>query len=80
MQGKNCNVDYRGRLSLCCNLSGYRGATEESDVVADLNHEDFAAGFARLNQLAALQVERRRVALAEIARQGAAPDLYTAYP
>lgn len=80
LQGKNCNVDYRGRLSLCCNLSGYRGATEETDVVADLNKEDFASGFVRLQQVAALQVERRRLALEEIARQGAAPDLYTASP
>src|SRR5205814_10181513 len=38
----SCNIDYRGRLSLCCNLSGYRGASVEADVVPDLNDEAFA--------------------------------------
>ena len=60
LRGETCNVDYRGRLSLCCNLSGYRGATGESDVVADLNEEGFAAAFARLQDVASAQLARRR--------------------
>ncbi|MDQ1591899.1 MAG: hypothetical protein QOG71_2526 [Pyrinomonadaceae bacterium] len=80
LEGTNCNIDYRGRLTLCCNLSGYRGASEETDVVADLHREEFADGFARLRQVAANQLERRRLALAEIARQGTEADLYTASP
>ncbi|HEY9404187.1 MAG TPA: radical SAM protein [Pyrinomonadaceae bacterium] len=80
LEGANCNIDYRGRLTLCCNLSGYRGASEETDVVADLTVEDFAEGFARLRLVAANQLERRRLALAEIARQGIKPDLYTGSP
>jgi MoaA/NifB/PqqE/SkfB family radical SAM enzyme len=80
LEGEDCNIDYRGRLSLCCNLSGYRGASAETDVVADLTKEDFAEGYARLRQLAARQLERRRVALAEIAHEGGEPDLYTASP
>lgn len=80
LEGANCNIDYRGRLTLCCNLSGYRGASAETDVVADLTREDFAEGFARLRQVAADQLERRRRALEEIARQGTEPDLYTASP
>ena len=80
LQGTNCNVDYRGRLTLCCNLSGYRGASAETDVAADLTREDFADGYARLRQLAARQVERRRLALEEMAQSGAEPDLYTASP
>ena len=80
LQGANCNVDYRGRLTLCCNLSGYRGAAEETDVVADLTREDFAEGFVRLRRLAAQQLERRRLALQEIAREGSEADLYTASP
>jgi len=80
LQGKNCNVDYRGRLTLCCNLSGYRGAAEETDVVADLTQEDFTEGFTRLRRIVAEQVERRRLALEEIARQGSIADLYTASP
>lgn len=80
LEGTNCNIDYRGRLTLCCNLSGYRGAAAEPDVVADLTREDFAEGFTRLREVAARQLERRRLALEEIARQGTEPDLYTASP
>jgi hypothetical protein len=80
LDATNCNIDYRGRLTLCCNLSGYRGASEETDVAADLNEEDFAVGFARLRQVAADQLERRRVALAEMASAGTEPDLHTASP
>ena len=80
LEGVNCNVDYRGRLTLCCNLSGYRGASGEPDVVADLTQEEFADGFARLRGVAAGQLEKRRLALAEIAREGIEPDLHTASP
>ncbi len=32
------NIDYKGRLSFCCQISGYRDADDEGlDVVADLN-------------------------------------------
>jgi MoaA/NifB/PqqE/SkfB family radical SAM enzyme len=68
----SCNVDYRGRLTLCCNLSGYRGAGGDGDVVADLNAEGFAEGFARLRALADSQNERRRAALEAHAREGGA--------
>jgi hypothetical protein len=70
LAGVSCNVDYRGRLSLCCNLSGYRGAAGEPDVVADLNSEGFAVAFARLSAVASAQNERRRAALEEHARAG----------
>ncbi|HYE64660.1 MAG TPA: radical SAM protein [Pyrinomonadaceae bacterium] len=76
----SCNVDYRGRLTLCCNLAGYRGAADESDVVADLTREDFAAGYARLRRLAEAQVERRRKALAALAESGQEVDIYTGSP
>ena len=76
----SCNVDWRGRLTLCCNLAGYRNAGSERDVVADLNRESFAEGYARLKALAQRQLERRRQALAEIAARGETPDLYTGSP
>src|SRR5690242_19785859 len=63
LAGTSMNVDYRGRLSLCCNLSGFRGATEEPDVVADLNVESFAAALAKLRALASIQLQKRRQAL-----------------
>ena len=80
LAGVSCNVDYRGRLSLCCNLSGFRGAKGEADVVADLNTEGFARGFARLREVAEAQTARRREALAEAAGAGVKPDIYLGSP
>jgi MoaA/NifB/PqqE/SkfB family radical SAM enzyme len=80
LRGSSVSIDYRGRLSLCCNLSGYRGAGAEPDVVADLTREDFASGYARLRELAVAQVERRRLALEALERSGQEADLYTGSP
>jgi MoaA/NifB/PqqE/SkfB family radical SAM enzyme len=80
LAGVSCNVDYRGRLSLCCNLSGYRGAVGERDVVADLNKEGFAGAFARLQEVASAQLSRRREALAEAASADAEPDINLGSP
>ena len=80
LAGTSCNIDYRGRLSLCCNLSGYRGASGEADVVADLNEEPFAAAFARLTRVAEEQMARRRDAIAEHAAQNTKPDLHLGSP
>ena len=41
LKATSCNVDWRGRLTLCCNLSGYRNADSEPEVMADLNRESF---------------------------------------
>ncbi len=80
LAGTSMNVDYRGRLSLCCNLSGYRGAAEETDVVADLNVDSFASAFAKLQALASAQLQKRTDALAALRAQGVEPDLYTGSP
>lgn len=80
LAGTSMNIDYQGRLSLCCNLSGFRGAVEEPDVVADLKVESFAIGYQRLLKLADEQLQKRRAALAELRRQGITPDLYTGSP
>jgi hypothetical protein len=74
------NIDYRGRLSLCCNLSGFRGAAEEQDVVADLNVEPFAAAYERFLALGRAQLQKRRDALAKLRAQSLTPDLYTGSP
>jgi hypothetical protein len=76
LAGVNMNVDYRGRLSLCCNLSGFRGAAEELDVVADLNVESFASAYEKFKTLAATQLQRRKDALATLST----PDVYTGSP
>ncbi len=80
LAGTSMNVDYRGRLSLCCNLSGFRGAAEETDVVADLNVESFSSAFAKMKELASDQLQKRKDALAALRAQGVTPDLYTGSP
>jgi len=80
LAGTSMNVDYRGRLSLCCNLSGFRGAAEETDVVADLNVESFASAFAKLKDVASAQLKKRKDALAALRAQGITPDLFTGSP
>lgn len=80
LAGAGANIDYQGRLSLCCNLSGFRGANGERDVVADLNEENFAVGYARLRNLAASQLETRRAHLARLPAKEAQTDLYSASP
>lgn len=80
LRGTSCNVDYRGRLTLCCNLSGYAGAAAERDVVGDLTREAFGSAYARLRRVMDEQNERRREALAVFAAKGEEPDLYTGSP
>ena len=80
LRGTSCNVDYLGRMTLCCNLSGFRGSAGADDVVADLTREDFPTAYARLRRLAEAQIERRRVALAAFAERGQEPDLNTGSP
>lgn len=80
LQGASFSVDYQGRLSLCCNMSGFRGADRESDVVANLNEESFSTAHLRVHRLAAEQVARRAAALAEMAARGPEVDLRTASP
>lgn len=80
LAGVSANIDYRGRLSLCCNLSGFRGAVGEGDVVADLNVEHFSSAFARLSRVAADQLEARRARLMMLAEQGRSADLDTGSP
>ena len=76
LAGVSMNIDYRGRLSLCCNLSGFRGAAQEQDVVADLNVESFASAYERFKSLAAGQLQKRKEALAVLQ----SPDVYIGSP
>lgn len=80
LAGVSSNIDYKGRLSLCCNLSGFRGANHEPDVVADLNTEDFTSAFQRLSQLAVDQLSARRERLAELKGNDQTPDPYVSSP
>jgi hypothetical protein len=80
LRGEHLNVDYRGRLTLCCNLSGYRGSEGEDDVVADLKTESFADGYERLRAVAASQVTRRREALDALRDREIPPDVNLSSP
>jgi hypothetical protein len=80
LRGLSSNVDYHGRLTLCCDLSGYRGAQGEADVVADLRTEEFAPAYARLQRVVAEQLERRRMAIESQQAAGQDIDLYTGSP
>lgn len=80
LAGVSGNIDYRGRLSLCCNLSGFRGASGEADVIADLNTEGLTEAYARLRRVAAQQLETRREALSEYQTRGESPGLQVGSP
>lgn len=80
LAGVSANVDYRGCLTLCCNLSGFRGAVGQGDVVGDLNSEDFATAYKRLSAVAEAQREFRAKRLTALAEQGISPDLVTGSP
>lgn len=80
LAGVSANVNYRGEFSLCCNLSGFRGSNGDDDVVADLKHEDFDTAFARLQQVARTQSEKRRRALNVYATEGTKPGLTVGSP
>lgn len=80
LSGVSGNVNYRGHLSLCCNLSGFRGGNGEQDIIGDLNHENFGAALARLQHLATAQSERRIQELTALAGRGEQADLMTGSP
>jgi MoaA/NifB/PqqE/SkfB family radical SAM enzyme len=80
LAGVSGNIDYQGRLSLCCNLSGFRGANGGQDLVADLTQEEFVAAYPRLQELAAAQAAKRVQALAVLAENDEQPDLTTGSP
>jgi MoaA/NifB/PqqE/SkfB family radical SAM enzyme len=80
LSGVSGNVNYRGELSLCCNLSGFRGGNGNADVAGDLTREPFAAALERLRDLAAAQSERRIQALTALDAEGRTADLATGSP
>jgi len=79
LAGNSCNVDYRGRLSLCCNLSGFRGGAGELDVISDLSTEDFGSALSQLSELGANQLQARRNRLEAIDKTDAV-DPYVTSP
>ncbi|MGQ9897113.1 MAG: radical SAM protein [Acidobacteriota bacterium] len=64
LSGETVNLDCRGRLTLCCNLSDFRNAVGEGDVVADMGITSFQEACEQVHRLAHFQRERRNAALA----------------
>jgi MoaA/NifB/PqqE/SkfB family radical SAM enzyme len=66
---EDLNIDYRGRLTLCCQLSNYRDGDENGeDVVGDLKRESLAEALGKLMDLVN-RVHRERLAMANDPRQ-----------
>ena len=80
LAGVSSNVDYRGRLSLCCILSGYRSGVGEEDIAADLNTQDFSTAYSALSKIATAKLTARVDRLNDVARHHLPLDLYTASP
>jgi MoaA/NifB/PqqE/SkfB family radical SAM enzyme len=80
LSGVSANINYRGQLSLCCNLSGFRGGKGDEDIVADLNHENFSTVWQRLQHVATAQAEKRIQALTDLAASGEKVELTTGSP
>ena len=47
---KEFNLDYRGNLTLCCQLSGYSGANQGTDVMGNLHDVSLAEACDRFHQ------------------------------
>ena len=55
------NLDYRGNLTLCCQLSGYAGGTPGTDIVGNLGFISLAEGIDRFRKRAAVYLAEKRV-------------------
>jgi hypothetical protein len=54
------NLDYRGNLTLCCQLSGYAGGTPGTDVVGNLHEMSLAEACGRFRQSVAQYLAAKR--------------------
>jgi MoaA/NifB/PqqE/SkfB family radical SAM enzyme len=54
------NLDYRGNLTLCCQLSGYAGGTPGTDMVGNLHDMSLAEACARFHQRVATYLADKR--------------------
>jgi MoaA/NifB/PqqE/SkfB family radical SAM enzyme len=72
------NLDYRGNLTLCCQLSGYAMGTPGTDVVGNLHEMSLAEACGRFRQTVAqyLAVKRERVRLGEFSDLDHFPSWY----
>jgi MoaA/NifB/PqqE/SkfB family radical SAM enzyme len=72
------NLDYRGNLTLCCHLSGYRRGAAGADVLGDLRHMSLGQALERFRQRVRVYLadKRDRVARGELGERDHFPCLY----
>jgi len=59
LQMRELNIDHKGRLTVCCMLSGFRGGAADTDVVADLGEMSFFDAHRRLvAEIASVNLEK----------------------
>ena len=54
------NLDWRGNLTLCCQLSGYKGGTAGTDVIANVAEVGLAEAVSRFRGRVAAYLEEKR--------------------
>jgi MoaA/NifB/PqqE/SkfB family radical SAM enzyme len=54
------NLDYRGNLTLCCQLSGYSGGTPGTDLIGNLHEMSLAQALARFRQRVTVYLADKR--------------------
>ncbi len=54
------NLDYRGNLTLCCQLSGYGGKNDGRDVMGNLSHISLSYGISRFREEVARYIAEKR--------------------
>jgi MoaA/NifB/PqqE/SkfB family radical SAM enzyme len=75
---EECNVDYRGNVTLCCHLSGYGDGLGHLDRVGNLAEITVREAFDRLATLVRgyLETKRRRLERGELGARDYSPCLY----
>ncbi len=74
------NLDYRGNLTLCCQLSGYEGGTPGTDYMGNLREISLAEACGRFRRRVAVYLsdKRERVARGEFTELDHFPCWYCA--
>jgi MoaA/NifB/PqqE/SkfB family radical SAM enzyme len=71
LEREELNLDYRGNLTLCCQLSGHSGINAGTDVLGNLHHMRLAGAVGRFHQRVATYLADKQARVA----QGALSEL-----
>ena len=74
------NLDYHGQLGLCTVLTGFRGQTQNDDLIADLKSETLASALPRLHAVSRQRNEERVRSLNGMGSRAQAPSLALGSP